>query len=841
MKILIATLAGGFGFLLLALGGEVSTAASSRTIRYDFSKKGVRYFERQELNRKVKTVAFDFSHGVDVRLTVKVTDADGQVFQRMFGILSGEWQHAELKLTDKDWKASGDGVFRQPAASIEFLVVHALSEISASVGEVRVKNIAYLAEEIAERGVFDPPLRGVSVDEALSRTSNAWFRLCRIVPQLEARGVGAKSRASLTVLEKFFGWITKDRQKGFAARAEFEAREMASLGEQAADRAEAILAGSQKDFPVPRYQTSKIEISHAQTIADRQWPDGRIDRGPVFFNGFGHFDLAKKDLGVFPSLGCNMLQIEIGPARVLTSENEISEVALKEVLEILDRAEKAGVGVNLLLSPHYWPKWTRERWPELKECSCYAGFCPYSHAAQDALRRYFNIVVPAVKDKKALHSICLTNEPTSGNYDKCPRLRKAWRKWLTKKYGTVAALKDATGLELAAFDDAEVPALKGEASPIVLDFIRFNRTCFAAWHRWMADRVHEIAPNVPVHAKIQINYTLWPCRAFYSVDPVEFARLSQYNGNDSIVFMLDNYDPYWGHNFWNMELGYDFQRSADDIPVFNSENHFHLDRSHGTYQPGRQTYAALWQNALHGQNASALWCWDRAYDDGKSDFNGLILERPESLEAYAHCALDLSRLADKLAPIQNLPPSVLVLYSTEGIQRGGGGALTKSYRAANFIGQPLGVVSEEMLAGFGRGTETRPFDSAKVLLLPLVKGMVLCPELKAGVDRFVAVGGRVLETADMGERDLHCKLAQEAKDFGLPDYPIALDPGSDLPSYGVETRGVTERGVSLISLCNQSAQTLRVKLAKAGTDLISGLPTAEEFEMRPLEVRLVEY
>lgn len=839
MKRLIATLAGGLGFVLLANGAFAEN--SSQTVRYDFSKRGENYSSRQELNRIVKAVALDFSYGVDVRLTVRVTDAGGQVFQRTFGILSGEWQHAELNLSDKGWNASEDGVFRQPAASVEFLVEHALSDVSASVGEVRIKNIAYLDKEFAERGVFDPPLKDVSADAALARASNAWMRLSRVVPQLEARGIGAKSRASLTVLEKFFGWVAEDRQKGFETRAASEVREMAVLGEQAADRAEAILAGLEKDFPVPRYHTGKIDISHAQAIADRRWPDGRIDRGPVFFNGFGHFGSAKRDLGDFPTLGCNLIQVEIGPAWVVTSENGTSDGAIKDVLEVLDRAEKADVSVVLLLSPHYWPQWTRERWPELKECSCYAGFCPYSHAAQDVLKRYFGIVVSAVEDKKALHSICLSNEPSSGNYDKCPRLRKAWRKWLAKKYETVAALKKATGLELTSFDEAEVPAIKGEASPIALEFIRFNRTCFAAWHRWMADRVHEIAPDVPVHAKIQINPTLWPCGIFNSIDPVAFGRLGQYNGNDSVVFMMDNRDPYWAHNFWWMELGYDFQRSAADVPVANTENHIHPDRSHGTYLPGAQTYAALWQNALHGQNASALWCWERAYDDGKSDFNGLILERPECLEAYAHCALDLSRLADKLAPIQNLPPSVLVLYSTESIQRGGGGLLTTSYRAANFIGQPLGVVSEEMLAGFGRGTETRPFDSAKVILLPFVKGMTIRSELKAGLDRFVAAGGRVLETEGTAERDLHLKLVREARTMGLPDYPVAIDPETGLPSFGVETRGVKADGVSRISLCNQSARLQRVKLAKSGIDLIGGRTAEKEFTMRPLEVRLVEY
>ena len=838
MKNLMMTLAGALGLALLAFGA--SAEDSSLTIRYDFSKTGERYAIRRELNRKVEAVSLDFSYGVDVRLTLKVTDACGQIFRRTFGILSGEWQHADLNLSDKSWSASGDGVFRQPAACIEFGVEHALTDISASVGEMRIRNIAYLDHRVNVHGVFDPPLSGVPFDEARTRASNACARLRFVVPKLEARGLGAKGRASLTVLEKFFGWLEEDLKRGFTGRAESEAREMASLGERAVDQAEAILSGREKDFPVPRYRTSQIKVSHAQSLAERQWPDGRIDYGPVFFNGFGHFGLAKQDLGLFPSLGCNLIQIEIGPAWVFPSETQTSEAPLKEVLSVLDRAEQAGVGVTLLLSPHYWPKWTREKWPQLKECSCYAGFCPYDTGVQDLLKRYFEFVVPAVKDKKALQSICLSNEPCSRNFQQCPRLRKAWRKWLAKRYGTIEVLREKTGYDVAAFDDAEVPEIRenGNPSPILLDFIRFNRQCFAAWHSWMADCVHEIAPDVPVHAKIQINPILWPCPMFYSIDPVAFGRFSQYNGNDSVVFMMESKDPYWAHNFWWMELGYDFQRSAADIPISNTENHFHPDRSHGKYLPGVQTYAALWQNAVHGQNTSALWCWDRAYDDGKSDFNGLILERPECLEAYAHCALDLSRLADRLAPIQNLSPTVLVLYSTESIFRGGSGLLNRSYRAANFIGQPLGVVSEGMLAGFGRGKETRPFDSAKVILLPLVKGAKIGPELQKGIDRFIAAGGRVVETAALDERDLQKKLAREVK---FPAYPLAIDPETGLPSFGVETRGVFMNGVTTVSLCNQTTHSLRVKLAKPGVDLISGLPTEAEFVMCPLDVKLVEY
>ena len=285
------------------------------------------------------------------------------------------------------------------------------------------------------------------------------------------------------------------------------------------------------------------------------------------------------------------------------------------------------------------------------------------------------------------------------------------------------------------------------ATPATLDFVRFSRESFAAFHRRMADVIHELAPELPVHAKIMIFADFGNNATSYSVDPAAFAQLGAYNGNDAYVSYRgdqtrgDNTRG-WVHDWWTMEAGYDYQRSAADKPIFNTENHIISDREK-RFIPGRHVYAALWQNAVHGQSATTHWVWERAYDDGKSDFNGLILERPVCLAAWAHASLDLNRLADALAPIQNQEPTILLHRSLSSEILGRQGAFLSCYRAASFLGQPLGVVTEEMLAEYARtGVRARPLAAARVILLPRVTH--LPDAARDGLKKLAAQGVKVL-------------------------------------------------------------------------------------------------
>lgn len=844
-------------------GGEFPGAAGRATVtngvlalHYDFTKGGHYVSARFGLPERPVTrgvsLAANFSD--ETELTLRLVDATGQVFQRRITGAPGGWATLALALDDGGWGGcwggAADHVFHQPATGFAVLAEHlAPGAPGGPVGELRVRDIAMLATAPDQnRPVFPAPLAEVSFDQALARARTARDQLAPQVAALEAKGLGAKDRATLGVIDYFLPCIQEDLARGFTNRAVREARELAQLAEAGVRRAQARVDGTVPDFPVPHYRTSKLETSHAQIVGDRVWPDGRVDRGPVFLTGAGHFGRVQRELDRLPTFGNHILQMEIGPSHVLTAEDKVDLRPIEAFCRMAERAASNNVAVTLLLSPHYFPGWAFAKWPHLKACG--GGFlhqCVYAPEARAVEEKFLRTLVPRVRACAALHSFCLSNEPETHVYANCPELRRRWPVWLAQRYGSLAAFNAQMKTSYATFAEVPLPAGfdNNAPSPLLAAFQAFNTEQFADWHRWMADVVHELAPEVPVHAKIMINPTLWENNAtFMSVDPAAFASFSQYHGNDSYDFYRGGTGWGWIHDWVRMQAGYDSQRSTADLPVFNTENHIHPDRSQN-YLPGAHTYTVLWQNALHGQSATTLWCWERAYDkEMKSDVNGLVLERPEALEAWAHAALDLSRLADAFAPLQNLPPSVLIHWSPASFLRGEASStgFFRVYEAANFLGQALGFARDDALAAYGRtGQAVRPLDQARVILLP--SQAPVPADVQKGLDRFVAAGGRVVRVpAKHSGRMLHAWLAAASSDWKLPSAPTVRETDADRPVWGVETRGyLRPDGTAVMSVCNHLCAPKTVRLPAAGTDLVTGAAVPATVEVPPLRPMLLVF
>ena len=144
------------------------------------------------------------------------------------------------------------------------------------------------------------------------------------------------------------------------------------------------------------------------------------------------------------------------------------------------------------------------------------------------------------------------------------------------------------------------------------------------------------------------------------MDATLFGRFSDINGNDSVNFynLAKANSP---RNGGGTPLAYDLQRSVLDAPVFNTENHIILDRE-TRYVPASHIRSALWQEAIHGQCASAIWVWERSLDP-KSDLAGNIMNRPACTEAVGLVNCDLNRAALEVTALQRARPQVLLLQS----------------------------------------------------------------------------------------------------------------------------------------------------------------------------------
>jgi hypothetical protein len=703
--------------------------------------------------------------------------------------------------------------------------------------------------------------------------TNALQRLAALraeLPSLKAGLQKVKSRGqdtsypvvTATVLENFISYAEEDARRGEVRRSLEQVGDLERMAARLRGELREALAGKRQLPAVPRWTGGQRPVVRGSSfVAPARLPGGTPKERPVFFTGYGHFGQVVSDMEKWPDYGANIIQIELGPSRVFAGEGQTDDAPVQELLRTLDRAQKSGVAVCLLISPHYLPGWALEKWPHLrKRREGFLQYCLHAPEGGELLRRFIAVTLAPIKNHPALHSICLSNEPVNQE-EPCEPARKQWQAWLEQRHGNITNLNSVCGSNFAAFAEAPLPNPFGPrpAPALWMDYIRFNQEFFAGWHRMLADAVHAVAPGLPVHAKAMTWTMLSDTDVKYGVDATLFARFSDINGNDSanmFEFGDREFAQGWGLN----AMAHDLQRSVLDAPVFNTENHLIADRE-TRYVPAAHIRAGLWQAAVHGQSATTIWVWERTFDP-KSDFAGSIMHRPACAEAVGIVNHDLNRAALEVTALQQAPAQALLLQSVTASVWDGGSysdCLQKLYTALSFAGLKAGFVTERQL---GAGIVPR----APVVFVP---GVVhLSDAALAGLRRFqgrvVLVGGDDVLTHDEYGRARPAELTAENILFRhgstssrslqeeiLPRLsswhvlPAVELRGTDQrPVWGVEWRTAATREGTIVNLCNYRPEPVAVVLLRKGRplaaqDVLSGRRVDNPLTLAPLEVRLL--
>ena len=594
-------------------------------------------------------------------------------------------------------------------------------------------------------------------------------QLSSLIRQAEESGIDPSyQRVALRIIEDFVGYGLEDVSKGERKGAETIAQELRQISREARSQIDLIIAGSVDPPPVPRFSTSNILIRDGHFNATRRWPDGTEDQLPVIFTGYGHFDQVRKDLPNFPDYGINIIQIEIGPSSTVKGADEKETERLEAIHETLDLAADNNVTVNLLISPHYFPRWALEKYPHLTKCEGgFIKFCIDAPEARSVIEEHIRTVITEVGEKPALHSICLSNEPVYRTCAEDGFTRIMWSTYLKEKFcGNIQDAKSRLQVEETSFDKFPIPDWEDvQPTPLFYEWCIFNHKRFAAWHRWMADIIHEISPELPVHAKIMPTI-LQRKNIANGVDPRLFCELSQINGND--CWCRYEHKPGEYAQYWiEQNMFYDMLRSSGRKPIFNSENHIIEDRETRKI-PWQHVRTALWQGAIHGQCATTIWVWERTYDE-KSDFAGSIMHRPLCVRAVGETSLDLMRFSEEVTALQGVEPAVGLLYSIPSIvyQKDYLPELRNAYEALNFTGRRISFLSGDQLES----------GVPNVLIVPNASHIERASS--AGVRHFVKDGGKIILLGS------HC--------LERDDHDIPLDLGLDKGRMTVLPSGIFPR------------------------------------------------
>ncbi len=786
-------------------------------------------------------------------------DIDGDGPFRVSYLAQGPGGPATLTAT-----LDGSGVKRTQQLEPGFWRVTVLGEARGASDKPR--ELVLEANVGGTRLVDRAPVTFYSSEGALARIAAIEKRL----PGLHAQLAAARKRkvdvayplVTLTVLDNFVRYARED--------VEHETRraiqQLGDMERMAARLAAQLKAGG--PFPkVPQRAASvRPKVQGGSFLAPVRRPDGKIVQDwPVFFNGYGHFGRVVDDMEKWPAYGCNIIQIEFGPNSVFPQDGETNTEPMKRMLGVLDRAQKAGVMVCLLVSPHYMPDWAYQRWPQLrKRREGFLNYCIHAPEGRDLLQRFLHIAIEPLKNHPALHSICLSNEPVNAE-EPCEYATASWHAWLAKTHGDVAGLNKRWGTSHASFDAIPLPNPFGgrTPSPAWMDYIRFNQDEFAAWHTMLADAVHAVAPNLPVHAKAMTWTMNEPSNVHYGVDPYLFGKFSQINGNDSANMHVFGQEYSAQAQGWEGNaISHDLQKSVNPGPVFNTENHIIADRD-TRWVPAQHVRTALWQAAIHGQGATTVWVWERTFDR-KSDFAGSIMHRPECAEAVGLVNYDLNRAAREVTAIQRAPFDAVILQSVTSLVWDGGAATDcaqKLYLALTYNGLKAGFVTERQL-------EDGIVPAARVVLVPSMRhlsrrALAALAKLKS---RLVYVGSDVLAhdeydaaatppTPARTLRYIYGKTGfaefQDALPSLLAGFRVAspvtvreVGRSGHLGVTLVETRCGTLDGARIVDIVNYRNQPVTVSVTDksgpvAGVDILTGKPVSGRLTLAPLEFRLL--
>ena len=511
----------------------------------------------------------------------------------------------------------------------------------------------------------------------------------------------------------------------------------------------------------------------------------------------------------------------------------------------LSDAEQNDVKIDLLISPHYLSRDLQSTYPEMYAINSGFGYDMKNALVREFFDLYIRKIIETVGDSPALNSICLVNEPRVNT--RTAGVHGLFQSYLKKEYNNdLNLLNEIYNTEYQSFDDILIPG-EDTYDAIYRDWVFFNDEYYADFYGYLAECVKKYS-DIPVHCKMMSVFNnLDYCN--FGADPELFAEFCDYNGNDCYGF----YDGLTGYAMNSKHMWYDFLKSIKDVPILNSEDHIIEDRNTNyALNHATQVAADIWQGAIHGRDATAVWLWERGTSKTSDDY-GNIRYRPDAIVKVGETNLDLNRNADKIVALQDAKPTVSILYSKNSSIYSGRtytSGMRNSYKAALMTGSNPDFITEKQLE-----SQKRP--KGDILIVPNATN--ISAAALAQIRKYQNKGGKVIAVgSNCLLRDEHNLLHGSAFtfDFSSPGNDI-----SEIRNYiinntdnvfvplrdgalveDIDVRATVFDNCKLVNLCNLSwAYSVKyVSVDGEVTDIITGNTYKDLVPLEPLKPVLLQ-
>ena len=466
--------------------------------------------------------------------------------------------------------------------------------------------------------------------------------------------------------------------------------------------------------------------------------DGGLYQGdrPVFLIGPMRDRIRLEELETIAELGFNAVELVVAPRWDSPEDYQYYG-------DFLDLCAKRNIAAYVLLSSHYFPKSWFDEHPEMAQCKDFClPWCICSPHLRVYLEEWYDKIIPFLRDKPAVFSYCLANEPHYINTGYCDVCKAAFRKWLGERYATIEALNERWGTQLADFAQIKpVKQREKDNAAAYYDWWQLNDWRMGDLFRWERKVVKALDPRTPIHNESMAWLALSSRND--GLDFEDQAALSDIHGCDGGTRWRGSGGKYAIDWLSGQSLPYDLMKSiSPDQPIFNSEWHIVTQSAAVTEEnariPPEYMRATAWLAALHGQAGATIWVWSRGNCCGQPI---CFMTRPGIVIAAGKVTRELNGFAEQLALFQRPPAEghreVCLLYSTSSLAHdpGYGRACRAVYEGLYFLDTPLGFVTE-------RQAERGDFGGCKVLIVP--QAGYATDACVSGLERFVAGGGTLV-------------------------------------------------------------------------------------------------
>jgi len=312
-------------------------------------------------------------------------------------------------------------------------------------------------------------------------------------------------------------------------------------------------------------------------------------------------------------------------------------------------------------------------------------------------------------------------------------------------------------------------------------------------------------------------------------------------------------------------MWYDYLTSIKKMPVHDTEDHV-IEDGLRDYIPiqAERIYADMWQGAIHGRAASAVWTWARS-NAPRAASNGSVLHRPDCIEAIGRANFDLNRLKYEADCLQKVKTSIAILYSetARNYSMEYSADIFRAYEGALYSGIGTEFVTEKQINNV---------KNYELVIIPCIDYMKECV-LKTLLE-YVRNGGKLLvmkrgenslkfdeykreADAEIVKEILENAIIMEAPDFAespskefseavtaeifhilKPEIMVETDDGS---TYNIEWRTSVLNGERIINICCYGHDERKIRMKYNGAYLKGFKELISDTEISEDEIILKPY